>query len=240
MTAMTDYFQSTAYGWLMLTGICVGIVFWTRLAKKDSRLLVIYITALCGAFLGAKLIFLLAEGWHYWNAPDRWRQLVTGKSILGALLGGYAAVELAKKMIGYQRATGDWFAFIAPIGIIVGRIGCMLHGCCLGVRCDAAWYSVADKGGNPRWPAVPLEIGFNLAAILAFLIFRKRGKFPGQHFHIYLIGYGIFRFAHEFLRATPKLWGMLSGYQIAAVLVFLLGLVGFLRRRNPRLRYAMT
>jgi phosphatidylglycerol---prolipoprotein diacylglyceryl transferase len=47
-----------------------------------------------------------------------------------------------------------------------------------------------------------------------------------------LIAYGAFRFFHEFLRATPRVAGPISGYQFAAVAVFILGVAGFVRRRN--------
>src|SRR6267378_273377 len=110
---------STAYGWLVLAGIFVSIALWSRVAKRDSRLVLIYIAALAGAFLGAKLVYLGAEGWLHWHDANRWFILATGKSILGGLLGGYAAVEIAKHLLGYKGATGDWFALIAPIGIML-------------------------------------------------------------------------------------------------------------------------
>ncbi|MDQ6632492.1 MAG: prolipoprotein diacylglyceryl transferase [Verrucomicrobiota bacterium] len=224
--------QSTAYGWLMLAGIIVSIWLWSRIAKRDERLLFIYIFALVGAFLGAKLVYIFAEGWRHFGAPDMWLQLATGKTILGALLGGYLAVELAKKFLGYRKATGDWFALIAPVGIIFGRVGCLLHGCCLGSVCEKSWFTIADKNDVARWPAVPLEIIFNLIAIFVFAILRRQKKMTGQHFHLYLIAYGIFRFAHEIFRATPKVFGILSGYQIAALAVTILGAVGFVKRKK--------
>ena len=250
--------RSTAYGWLMLAGIGVSIVFWSRIARRDSRLVTIYIAALCGAFLGAKIVYVAAEGWMHFGAPDMWLQLATGKSILGALLGGYAAVEGAKKATGYKQATGDWFAIIAPVGIAVGRIGCLLHGCCLGEKCEPSWFTLRDSAGVNRWPAVPIEIAFNVA-FLGFVALRQSGSglsaamerevgaarapmpgrgaeatptFAGQHFHLYLIAYGIFRFAHEFARATPRVAGFFSGYQIAALSVAVLGFIGFARRQR--------
>src|SRR5437773_4428025 len=120
--------QSTAYGWLMLAGIFTSILFWSRLARRDDRLILIYIAALAGAFLGAKLVYLGAEGWLHWHDENRWMVLATGKSITGALLGGYAAVEIAKRFTGYRSATGDWFAIISPVSIMLGRLGCVLHG----------------------------------------------------------------------------------------------------------------
>src|SRR5438552_919482 len=150
--------KSTAYGWLMLAGIFVSIALWSRVARRDARLVLIYVAALAGAFLGAKLVYLGAEGWLHWHDANRWLVLATGKTILGGLLGGYAAVELAKLLAGYSQPTGDWFALIAPAGIILGRIGCWLHGCCQGVECSPAWFTLEDASGLPRWPAVPVEI----------------------------------------------------------------------------------
>src|SRR5260221_743099 len=209
--------QSTAYGWLMLAGIFVSILFWSRLAKRGSRLVFIYLAALAGAFLGAKLTYLGAEGWLHWHDQDRWMQFATGKSILGGLLGGYAGVEIVKRLLGYTNATGDWFALIAPVGIMLGRVGCILHGCCLGRPCEPSWFTINDAAGAARWPAALVELIFNAAMLGAILLLCWRKLWPGQPFHLYLIAYGFVRFAHEFLRATPPIARPFSGYQFAAL-----------------------
>ena len=248
---------SSPYSWLLLLGIAVSLWWWSRLARRDERLLIIYVSALVSAFLGAKIVYLAAEGWMFWDSPDRGQIWATGKTILGALLGGYAGVELAKKLMGYTQATGDWFALIAPVGIISGRIGCLLHGCCLGRECAAHWWTLRDAHGAERWPAVPAEIGFNVAALAIFLGLRRAGRggndagagapstppsrpppLASQHFHLYLIGYGLFRFAHEFLRATPRIGSAFTGYQVAALAVAGLGGWGYLRRRAAARRAA--
>ena len=227
----------TAYAWLMLAGILVSIGLWSRLARRDRRLVYIYIAALAGAFLGAKLAYLAAEGWMHWHDADRWLVLATGKSITGALLGGYAAVEAAKRVLGYRGATGDWFAVIAPAGIMLGRVGCILHGCCLGRVCEPSWFTATAADGLARWPAAMVELLFNAFFLVVVLLLRPRAILPGQHFHIYLMAYGIFRFTHEFVRDTPRLLGPLSGYHIVALGVAVLGAAGFwLRRSRGRLR----
>src|ERR1700677_2137262 len=153
--------HSTAYGWLTLAGIIVTIAFWSRVARRDERLVIIYAIALVSAFLGAKLVYLAAEGWLHWHDPNRWVVLVTGKSITGALLGGYAAVEAAKRLLHYRSATGDWVAVIAPLGIMLGRVGCILQGCCLGKVCEPSWFTMNDATGVARWPAALVELLFN-------------------------------------------------------------------------------
>ena len=216
----------------MLAGIVVSICFWSRLARRDDRLLAIYVAALIGAFLGAKVVYFFAEGYQHLGASDMWLQLATGKTILGGLLGGYAAVEMAKRLVGYAGATGDWFATIVPFGIILGRAGCWFHGCCQGKVCQPSWFTVTDSAGAARWPSVPVEILFNLVMVAVLLPLRRAGTLTGQHFHIYLIAYGGFRFLHEFLREEPTVIGRFTGYQIAALAVAALGTVGFVRRKN--------
>jgi phosphatidylglycerol:prolipoprotein diacylglycerol transferase len=228
--------QSSPYGWLMLAGITVSAVFWMRLARRDDRLLIVYVAALIGAFIGAKLAYLMAEGWRDFGQPDAWLRLATGKSILGALLGGYGAVEVAKRWIGYRGVTGDWFAIIAPVGIILGRIGCWLHGCCLGRVCESRWFTVRDSLGTTRWPAVPAEILFNVAMLVVFFVLRRRRHLAGQHFHLYLISYGTFRFIHEFLRETPRLAGLITGYQVISLAMVGFGAWAFRRRAEDVLR----
>ena len=231
-------FTFSSYGWLLLVAIAASLFTWTRLARRDHRLVLIYVAALLSAFIGAKLVYVLAEGWLDWPMPDRWLRLATGKSVLGALLGGYAGVEFAKHALGHRAATGDLFALVAPLGIGIGRVGCLLHGCCLGERCEPAWWTLRDAQGVARWPAVPLELAFNIAAIVIFLLLRRCGKMRGQHFHLYLIAYGAFRFAHEWMRMTPKIAGVLSGYQLAALACVALGVWGF--RRRARLERAVA
>ena len=210
---------SPIYAAAVAGGILIGALGWWRLSKSDPRLPIIYFAGLIGAFLGAKLAFLGAEGWLHAGRPDRWTVWLSGKSVMGALPGGWAAVELAKRLTGYRRTTGDRFALLLPVPLVLGRIGCLDAGCCPGV----AW-----NGG--RWPAVPVEIGFQDAALAVLLVMHQRRLWTGQHFHLYLIAYGLFRFTHEFLRATPKPFAGLSGYQLLALGTAVAALVAFRRR----------
>jgi phosphatidylglycerol---prolipoprotein diacylglyceryl transferase len=233
-------YHSTAYGWLTLAGIFVSIFLWSRIARRDNRLVLIYVAALAGAFLGAKIVYLAAEGWLHWRDANRWIVLATGKSITGALLGGYAAVEAAKRLLNYREATGDWFAVIAPLGIMLGRVGCIMQGCCLGRVCAPSWFTMNDASGAARWPAALVELLFNALMLGVALLMRRRKVLPGQHFHIYLMAYGTFRFAHEFARDTPRILGPFSGYQIAALGVAMLGAVGFWIRMSQSKGMANT
>lgn len=230
---------SPIYTGIMLLAIIVGLILWYyRWRNADRSMVIIFVGALFGGFFGAKICYLLAEGWMVFDQETRWLQWLTGKTILGALLGGYAGTEFTKKLVGFTQPTGDWFAGFVPLSIATGRIGCLTHGCCLGEKCEASsWYASIDPSGIARWPAVQVELIFNLLAFVLILTLIRFKAFPGQLFHLYLIGYGIFRFIHEFQRATPRLGDLpITGYQIIALLVFALGLVGYLKRRRQMFR----
>lgn len=209
----------SAYGMFVMLGVMLSLVFWMKKAQSDQRMVMIFFGALAGAFIGAKLAYLISEGWLI-SGEDKWKHWLVGKSISGALLGGFLGVELSKKLVRYPSSTGDSFALIIPLGIIVGRMGCLSHGCCGGVTFASGW----------QWPSVPVEIGFNLITWLTLIWMWKAGKGRNQLFHIYLIAYGGFRFIHEFVRITPKVILGLSGYQWIALLILLVGIIAYKKR----------
>jgi len=122
-----------------------------------------------------------------------------------------------------------------PIGIMFGRIGCILHGCCLGQVCEPSWFTVFDAEGLNRWPAAQIELLFNLLALACLALLRVQRIARNQLFHIYLIAYGVFRFTHETVRDTPRIFFGFSGYQIAALSVALFGCVAFVVRSREQL-----
>jgi phosphatidylglycerol:prolipoprotein diacylglycerol transferase len=93
-----------------------------------------------------------------------------------------------------------------------------------------------DAAGVARWPSALVELLFNAVMLGVVLLLRRRKILPGQHFHIYLMAYGVFRFFHEFLRDTPRILGPISGYQIVALAVAALGAMGFVLRQRQSLR----
>ncbi len=228
---MIDWNRQIDAGWIytLVTffGLGIGAWIWSHRVRETPAAFAIFVGAIVGAYSGAKLVFVLVEWPEFFGANDQWVRLASGKTILGALLGGYAGVEIAKTMIGYHAATGDWFAVGVPLAIAAGRIGCLRYGCCPGIP-------LAPGSAFERWPAAPVEMIFNLLFVAVTLpLVRRPGWWSGQAFHLYLISYGLFRFAHEFLRDTPKNgWGI-GGYQVAALMLLGLGTVrGWRRHRS--------
>lgn len=225
------------YPVIVAAGIGFSVLFWWKKAASDARLPLIYLGGLTAGLLGASLAFFLAEGWSSRQLVDPWPGLFGGKSVLGALAGGYAGVELTKWRLGYTQTTGDLFALVIPLGMICGRVGCLLHGCCLGqINTGPSWMELADRNGVPRWPAVPLEILFNLVFLAVVLALERAHALRGQRFHLYLISYGLFRFAHEVWRDTPRVVGPISVYALIALALSVFGAWAW-RRRAALNRY---
>ena len=218
--------SQAAYTLLFLAGVLSSALLWNRVARPAGSHVLIYVGALLGLLVGAKLGFALAELPFIWGAPDLWTQLLWGKTILGGLLGGYAGVELGKRACGVTAATGDGFALTAPFALALGRLGCALRGCCAGKICEPAWYAQRDSMGVFRYPAQLAELVFHLAALGALwsahtYIVPKHPRLKGQLFHLYLMTYGVYRFLSEFFRDTPRYAFGLSPYQVLALLLML-------------------
>jgi len=218
------------YRWTMLGAILFSAIYWYVKSKKDPAMLPVYIGALGGAFLGAKLAYVFAEGWRDWPMEDRWIRLATGKSIVGGLLGGYAGVEGMKWLVGYRKSTGDAFALVVPLGIALGRVGCWLQGCCLGSPTTLKLLAARDALGVNRWPAAQVELVFQLAVFFLMLVLCRRAAFQGRLFFLYLALYGGFRFVHEWARDTPAIFLGLSGYQYLSLILALIGMLMFQKR----------
>ncbi|HEX8616066.1 MAG TPA: prolipoprotein diacylglyceryl transferase family protein [Thermoanaerobaculia bacterium] len=190
----------------------------------------VQLVTLLGAIAGAKLVVLMGDQlWPVVPLHDWTEILTTGRSIVGGLIFGFLAAEIAKPLLGYSLPPNDRFATVLPFSFAIGRIGCFLQGCCRGIEHDGL-LSVTYSDGIARHPVQLFEAAFNVAIGIAFVILLRRGALRHRFFATYLIAYGVYRFATEFIRATPHpLYGY-SVYQLFAVVMVLLGVASFVLR----------
>lgn len=187
------------------------------------------ITLVC-AIVGAKLAMLAGDkGWPLVPLAD-WREyFVSGRSITGGLALGFIGAEVTKPLIGYRLPPNDAFAAKLPFSIALGRVGCLLVGCCRGVPHEG-WVTMRYEDGICRWPAQLVEIAFQLVIGAVFLFMVRRRILPSRVYALYMIAYGGFRFVTEFMRETPKPVGALSVYQLISLLLVALGAGSMLSR----------
>lgn len=145
----------------------------------------------------------------------------------------------------------DMGGMMVPIGLGFGRLGCLLAGCCFGVKTDGFW-ALVFPGSSPAsdWqakagllpshlerslPVHPTQIYESGAAfaIAAFgiLYLHGRKRYDGQVFAAFLGIYGALRFALEFFRSDDRGGIWLSTSQWIS-LVMVLGAIGFHRHRQ--------
>ena len=183
-----------------------------------------------GGGLAAHASFLLEDPAATWahRADPGW--LLSGRSVLGALLGAWGAVELAKRRLGVTVATGDAYVRALGYGLAVARLGCFFSGVTdgtHGVPTDLPWGM--DLGdGVPRHPTALYEAA--VAAGLAAITARARWPADGDAFRAFLGGYLAWRFAIEPWKTQPPIVGPLTGLQVQA-LVGLAACVASVARR---------
>lgn len=154
--------------------------------------------AVAGAALGSKLLYIL----HYWGALQQapWVEWLSGKTIVGALLGGLLGVEGMKLVIGWKHSTGDAFVLPLLVGMIIGRAGCQLsdvHDLTYGIPTSLPWgWDYGD--GSPRHPTAFYEIAGLL--VLAAVIARVKFVRAGDRFRALMLGYLSLRLLLDFLK----------------------------------------
>ncbi len=120
--------------------------------------------------------------------------------------------------------VGVMAGYAIPLGLVFGRTGCWLAGCCFGDVADPplgiafpahspAWEQHVQQGLIPRaaaesLPVIPTQL-MEAAACLAIFAYgffqqRKRRRFDGQIFFTSMMWYAVARFAIEFFRDDPR------------------------------------
>lgn len=198
--------------------------------------------AIAAGFLGALLVHASAQLARSGSLAVALAQ--PGVSVLGALLGGGAAIL----------ASARWLELSAPslldlavpwvaLAQALGRIGCLLGGCCYGEISSAPWAvrypdPAAASGFVARAPVPLLEAAALVGLAVLYLrlpaaLAARLGK-PGARAASYLALYALVRLALEPLRGDAVrgvyFGGLVSTAQLIACAV-LLGSIVFLRKK---------
>ncbi len=185
-----------------------------------------------GVVLGGRIGYILFYGFQDWlDDPLRlFRVWEGGMSFHGGLLGVLAAMGLFARK--HRRSFFDVTDFIAPlipVGLFTGRIGNFINGELWGAPGSVPWAMRVPCGANPvlcydklslppeTWltPALhPTQLyeamleGVVLFAVLWWFTSRDRPRMAASA--LFLLGYGVFRFAVEFLRMPDAHLGYLA------------------------------
>lgn len=226
-------------------GIAVGLRLYASALRRagsgsiaQGAAFAVALGCVLGAILGSKAAVWLQQPAAFVAGLQSPALLWNGQSIVGALIGGWLGVEIAKRIAGVRHSTGD--AFVTPLvaGIAIGRIGCFLAGLnddTYGSPSDLPW-AIDFGDGVRRHPTQLYDIAFVLALWVVLERVRPElARIPGLRFKWFLAGYLGWRLVIDFLKPAPAAYPLgLSGLQWLA-LVFLAGYLPIVVAQTRRL-----
>jgi phosphatidylglycerol---prolipoprotein diacylglyceryl transferase len=248
-------FTIYSYGVLLAAAYLLGLQFALIRARSRGldreRVMDLGIWIIISALVGAKLLLLVVDFRQFLANP---RTIVDLLRSGGVFYGGLiAAVTVALVYIWRHRlpmwTTTDVFAPGIALGHVVGRLGCLLAGCCFGRPTSVPWAisfhdpnAFATSGtplGVSLHPTQLYEAGAEALILVFLLAFERRGRpFAGRTFWSYMLLYGVSRFIIEFYRGDPRgtVFDALSTSQFVSVILIPLSVVMLVllsRRHDP-------
>ncbi len=230
-----------SFGAMLVIAFFTAILFAKSRAKRfglePNTVYDAAIWALIPGVIGARLFFVVQEWGHYSKHPGeiftRFEGLTSFGGIVFGAIGLLLWCKLAKKNVGALMDT------IAPSFLIahaIGRIGCLLNGCCHGGHCDLPWAVRVEGETGLFHPAQVYDSLLNVGALMLLLAIERRGLARGGTLAVMLILHGLTRFIYEFWRAgsTSTYMGSLpiTDAQAFALAISTLGLFLFMRSRK--------
>jgi phosphatidylglycerol:prolipoprotein diacylglycerol transferase len=186
----------------------------TPLSVRDLDDLVFF--GMLGTILGGRLGYVLFYQFdHYLHAPlDAFKVWQGGMSFHGGLLGVILAMAWfarSRRFTFFQ--VSDLVAPLVPLGLAAGRFGNFINGELWGRTTTVPWGMVFPESGSnePRHPSELYEMG--LEGLLLFAVmwwFSSKKRPTGAISGLFLIGYGLARFAVEFTREPDSFLGLLA------------------------------
>jgi prolipoprotein diacylglyceryltransferase len=179
-----------------------------------------------GLGYAAALLLGAAAGGYGLGSLNLWLSgtPAVSRSILGALCGAIAAVEICKRWAGIRDSTGLIFVPALAASIVIGRWGCFFSGLgdgTHGTPTTLPW--AADFGdGIPRHPVQLYEsfamAGFLAAALLALA--KRKPLFMRTGFHCLAGFYAAQRFLWEFLKPYAAIVGPFNLFHLLCMALF--------------------
>lgn len=209
-----------AYAIAMLLAFAAGFAVYrynTRgMEKQPGNLFPILLAAFFGGVIGAKLPIILMN----LRFGLSWQAILAGRTIVGGLVGGTLGVLLIKKKLGIRARYGNLLAPPIALGMAIGRIGCLLSGCCYGTPTTLPW-GIDFGDGIARHPTQLYEMLFCLIAFVLLQRIHKTAP-PGSLLTRFFLAYFIFRFLEEFIRPYTVIAGLTSFQWICIAGIFIL------------------
>lgn len=226
-------FEITIYGLLIAAGMLLGIFCMIREARRSdqdqNRYLEAALVSLTAAVVGARLFYVIcSQGLYKGNPMEIFNLRSGGYAFYGGLLGGVLAADAFCRI--FRLSFGKMADTAAPgilIGQAVGRWGDFFNresfgdytGSLFAMELPLASVRPSEvtacmrenlivRNGASFISVHPVFLYESIWCILLFvflLLARRKKRFQGEVFMLYLAGYGLGRFYFEYLRTDSLL-----------------------------------
>jgi phosphatidylglycerol:prolipoprotein diacylglycerol transferase len=223
-------FEVRWYGIMVVLAVVAIIIITLLEAKRvgisEEHIYSVALWAVIGGVIVSRLVHVI-DKWDYYVAHPEQIIRFEGLAVYGAIIGALLAVFIyawIKKLSFWQ--LGDVAAPGALLGQAIGRIGCILNGCCYGLLTSMPWAVIYTNPrsyaplGLPIHPTQAYHLLWNLAAFAVIWGLRRRLKPQGSLFLSYLALYAVGDLGIRFVRVgEPFLFGMQQAQLIGIVIL---------------------
>lgn len=215
-------------------GYQILLAYEKELHLTTTKIIFLLFSMFVSSWIGAKLFFLFTLPEDYRNdlATESSFWMGGGLVFLGGLIFGLIAFLIWKKMSGFSFKYGFPLLLALIWGHAIGRVGCLLAGCCYGNATTLPW-GIHLHGEN-RHPTQAYEI--ILLVCTAIFLNRDYKKYQDviRSLFIYFIFYGVGRFLIEIFRGDEirGQWGFFTPSQWVGIIMAATGVVGLLYKHR--------
>lgn len=205
-----------SYGVLMVFAFVAGIALFAYNSRRCKirlpDLVDLSLVMVLPSLLGARVTYILLFPAQFSSVRDYFALHEGGLVFFGALVTLIPAFVIYTRLKKLDPAVlSDFMVPSLAAGHAIGRIGCLINGCCYGVHTDLLhiYRLHSDATGCYRHPTQLYEMIFltALSIYLSFLLKTTYQKTPlkkGIISAYYLIAYSFFRFLIEFIRGDER------------------------------------
>jgi phosphatidylglycerol:prolipoprotein diacylglycerol transferase len=239
-----------AYGVLLAAAYLAALQFAVVRARRQgidgTKIMDLGIYLIIAALVGAKLMLVVVDFDYFMSQPRELLSLVrAGGVFYGGLIAAVAVAFVLVRRYGLTMwTTADLFAPGIALGHVIGRLGCLLAGCCYGRPTTMPWgitftnpVAFANVGtplNEALHPTQLYDAGAELLILGVLLATERKGRpFAGRTFWLYILLYGVSRFVIEFYRGDDR--GMVMGLstsQFVAVIMVPVAIAMLVRLRS--------
>ena len=232
------------YYWMIVVGIITAMISFRVFHEKAGISVKVFNFSLLVTIVAIILGYVSAvlfQSWYSFLETGEFKWGV-GATFYGGLIGAVVVFLAVYFGVGHfifkdklhVREFNNMLSLIMPCIVVAhafGRIGCLFDGCCYGALTDS-WIGINMYSAGAWGKRVPIQLFeslflFALFAALIYLLVAKKCEYTTS---VYLIAYGIWRFAIEYARDDSRGSSgirILTPSQLTAIIMVLIG-VGFI------------